>query len=95
MYYMAKDPVVLAGEKREPLKVEAKPVDESTPRFRNFYFTNITCDGAAKGIFVRGIPEMHVKNILIENAIQQADKGIDIQEATGITLNRITNVCYK
>jgi len=42
MYYMAKDPVVLAGEKREPPVGEIKAVDETTPKFRNFYFTNIT-----------------------------------------------------
>jgi len=90
MYYMAKDPVVLAGEKREPPVVETKPVDETTPQFRNFYFRNITCNGAAKGIMVRGIPEMHIKNILIENAVLQADEGIDIQEASNITLNNIT-----
>jgi DNA sulfur modification protein DndE len=90
MYYMAKDPVVLAGEKREPPLVESKPVNETTPQFQNFYFRNITCNGAAKGIFVRGIPEMHIKNILIENAVLQADEGIDIQEASNITLNNVT-----
>jgi len=90
MYYMAKDPVVLAGEKREPPVVETKPVDETTPQFQNFYFRNITCNGASKGIFVRGIPEMHVKNVLIENAVLQADEGIDIQEASNITLNNVT-----
>jgi len=90
MYYMAKDPVVLAGEKREPPVVETKPVDETTPQFQNFYFRNITCNGAAKGILVRGIPEMHIKNILIENAVLQADEGIDIQEASNITLNNVT-----
>jgi DNA sulfur modification protein DndE len=90
MYYMAKDPVVLAGEKREPPKVEAKPVDETTPQFRNFYFRNITCNGAAKGIFIRGIPEMHVQNVLIEYAILQADEGIDIQEASNINLSNVT-----
>ena len=92
MYYMAKDPVVLAGEKREPPKVERKLVDETTPQFRNFYFTNITCNGAAKGIFIRGIPEMHVKNVVIENAVLQANEGIDIQEASGITLNNVTMI---
>ena len=92
MYYMAKDPVVLSGEKREPPKVEFKPVDETTPQFRNFYFRNITCNGAAKGIFVRGIPEMHVKNIWIENAVLQASEGIDIQEASNINLKNITMI---
>ena len=92
MYYMAKDPVVLAGEKREPPTIEFKAVDESTPQFRNFFFRNITCNGAAKGIFLRGIPEMHVKNVLIENAVLQADEGIDIQEASDITFNNITMI---
>jgi DNA sulfur modification protein DndE len=90
MYYMAKDPVAQSGEKREPPKVEFKAVDETTPQFRNFFFRNITCNGAATGIFVRGIPEMHVQNVLIENAVLQANEGIDIQEASGITLNNIT-----
>jgi hypothetical protein len=33
---------------------------------------------------------MHIKNILIENAVLQADEGIDIQEASNITLNNVT-----
>lgn len=89
MYYMAKDPVVLAGEKRELPKVEFKPVDETTPQFRNFHISNLYCNGADKGIFVRGIPEMHVKDIVLENMVLQADKGIDVQEATGITFKNI------
>jgi polygalacturonase len=92
MYYMAKDPLALNGEKREPPKVEFKAVDESTPQFRNFYFTNITCNGASKGIFVRGIPEMHVQNVNISNAVLQANDGIEIQEASGINLKDISLV---
>ncbi|TAH06132.1 MAG: glycoside hydrolase family 28 protein [Sphingobacteriales bacterium] len=90
MYYMAKDPIALAGEKRELPAVEFKPVDESTPIFKNFYISNVYCNGAEKGIFVRGLPEMHVKNIVMENMVLQAKKGIDIQEASGITLKNIT-----
>ena len=89
MYYMAKDPVVLAGEKRELPAVEFKPVDESTPVFRNFHITNVFCHGAEKGIFVRGLPEMHVKEVVLENMVLQAKRGIDIQEATGITFRNI------
>lgn len=89
MYYMAKDPIALAGEKRELPKVEMKPVDETTPVFKNFYISNVYCNGAAKGIFVRGLPEMHVKDIVLENMVLQAKKGIDVQEATGITFRNI------
>ena len=89
MYYMAKDPVALAGEKRELPKVELKPVDETTPVFSNFHISNVYCNGAEKGIFVRGLPEMHVKDIVLENMVLQAKKGFDIQEATGITFRNI------
>jgi hypothetical protein len=89
MYYAAKDPVPMAGEKRELPKVEFKAVDETTPQFRNFHISNVYCNGATKGIFVRGLPEMHVKDIVLEDMVLQADKGIDVQEATGITFRNI------
>jgi len=89
MYYMAKDPVPLAGEKREPPVVEVLPVTEATPQFQHFYFSNIVCDGAAKAIFIRGIPEMHVKDVQMNHMIFQTRDGIDIQEASNIQLNDI------
>ena len=70
-------------------EVEFKPVDETTPVFRNFHISNVYCNGAEKAIFIRGLPEMHVKDILLENMVLQANKGIDIQEATGITFKNI------
>jgi len=89
MYYMAKDPVPLAGEKRELPKVEFKTVDETTPVFKNFNISNVYCNGAERAIFVRGLPEMHVKDIVLENMVLQANKGFDIQEATGISFKNI------
>lgn len=90
MYYMSQDPVALHGEKRELPKVETLPVTDATPQFRNFVIKNVVCNGAAKGIFIRGIPEMHVKDIHLENMVLQAEKGIDCQEASGITFKNIT-----
>ncbi len=89
MYYMAKDPVPLAGEKRELPKVEFKPVDETTPVFKNITISNVYCNGADRAIFVRGLPEMHIRDILLENMVLQANKGFDIQEATGISFKNI------
>ncbi len=89
MYYMGKDPVPMTGEKRELPKVEFKPVDETTPVFKNFYISNVYCNGAEKGIFIRGLPEMPVKNIVLENMVLQAKKGFDVQEANGIVFKNI------
>lgn len=89
MYYAAKDPVVLAGEKREAPKVEFQPVTEATPVFKNFSISNVVCDGAAKAIFIRGLPEMSIKNIALNNITIQADKGIDCSEAENISFNNV------
>lgn len=86
MYYEAKDPIALAGERREPPKVETKPVTEETPIFRNVYIKNVVCDGAEKAIFVRGLPEMNVQNIFMENLTLQAKHGLDMTEGSGIVI---------
>jgi polygalacturonase len=90
MYYEAKDPIVLAGEKREPPKVEMKPVTEETPVFRNIYVKDVVCNGAEKAIFVRGLPEMNVQNIVMENMTLQAKEGLDMTEGSGIALKNVT-----
>jgi polygalacturonase len=89
MYYEAKDPIVLVGEKRELPKVEVKPVNETTPIFRNFNISNVYCNGAEKAVFMRGLPEMHVKDITFSDMVLQAHQGMDIQETSGVTFKNI------
>jgi polygalacturonase len=95
MYYAAQDPVALPGEEREPPKVETLPVTEATPQFRNFTIKNVVCQGAETAIFVRGLPEMNVKNIVLEDMVLQADEGLDMTEATGFTLKNIQLITKK
>ena len=90
MYYAAQDPIALTGEKREPPKVELKPVTEETPQFRNIYIKNVVVNGAHKAIFVRGLPEMNVKNIVMEDMVMQSQEGLDMTEGTGIVLKNVT-----
>jgi len=84
MYYEAKDPVVLAGEKREAPKVVTLPVTEATPQFKDFHVSNITCNGAGTAIFIRGLPEMNVLGAYMDNMTIKAKKGIVCTEATGV-----------
>lgn len=90
MYYEAVDPVPMAGEKREKVKAEKIPVTEETPQFKNFHIKNVFVNGAEKGIFFRGLPEMNIQDITIEKVTIQAKKGIDIIEASNIKLKDIT-----
>jgi hypothetical protein len=87
MYYAAVDPVPLAGETREAPKMKLLPVTEETPVFRKFYISNVVCDGAEKAVFVRGLPEMSISDIYIDNLIATAKAGIDIQEAKNIHIS--------
>ena len=95
MYYAAQDPIVLNGETREPPKVETLPVDETTPLFRNFTIKGVVCYGADRAIFLRGLPEMNVKNLTMENMMFVSNKGLDFTEATGITLKNVKVVAQQ
>lgn len=85
MYYVAKPP---SGT--EPVNDETTiPVTEATPQFRDFYVNNVVCDGAEKAIMIRGLPEMSIKAIRLENMVLKTDKGVDIIEGDGIILKNI------
>ncbi|WP_432712416.1 glycoside hydrolase family 28 protein [Pedobacter sp.] len=89
MYYAAVDPIPLQGEKRTAPKVQLLPVTEETPIFRNFYINNITCDGASKAVFVRGLPEMAISDLFLDNLVIKADAGIDLQEAKNVQFSNV------
>lgn len=89
MYYAAVDPVPLTGEKREAPKVQLLPVTEETPVFKDFHISNVVCDGAAKAIFVRGLPELSISNITLDNLTINATEGIDLQEAKNISIANV------
>lgn len=89
MYYAAVDPVPLKGEKRDIPKIVLLPVTKETPVFRNFDIKNVVCNGAAKAIFLRGLPELSISDITLENLTIVAKEGIDIQEAKNINLNNL------
>ena len=89
MYYMAKDPVPLMGDKTEAPKIVVLPVTEETPQFRDFYIHNVVVSGAAKGIFIRGLPEMNIQNINLENLNIQSKIGVEISEATNVNIKNL------
>ncbi|GAA4353203.1 hypothetical protein GCM10023185_13610 [Hymenobacter saemangeumensis] len=89
MYYAAKDPVPMAGESTAPPVMKAEPLGEGTPQFRNFRIRNVTCKGAATGILVRGLPEMAIKDIRIEDVVIESKKGLVCQEAENIELKNV------
>jgi polygalacturonase len=83
------------------------PVNEGTPRFRDFLFSNITARGSKTAGQITGLKEMPVENISFSNVRIQAqtgmkctdakdisflDSAIDAQSGLGWTQTRCTNV---
>ncbi len=90
MYYMAKDPVPQSGESAAPPVIAAMPLGAGTPQFQHFFIKNVTCQGAETGILIRGLPEMSIKDIHIENAVLECQKGMLCQEAEDVYLKNVT-----
>jgi len=90
MYYAAKDPVRADGKENELPTIKAEPLNDGTPQFKEFYIKNIVCKGAETAILIRGLPEMAIKNINIENAIIESNKGLVCIEAKNISLKNVT-----
>jgi polygalacturonase len=89
MYYMAVDPIALKGEKRDAPKVVKYPVTEETPIFRDFHISNIVCDGASRAVFIRGLPEMNISDIFLDNLTIQARAGVEILEAKNVQQHNV------
>lgn len=73
----------------------AEPLSEKTPCFRNFDIHDITCDGAAGAIMMRGLPELPLSGITIADAKFTTDAGVFLDYATQITLKNVQIQCKK
>jgi len=85
MYYGGKSP----GEADDINDQAVVPVTEATPSFRKFYVDNVVCNGAEKALMIRGLPEMGIKDIHIENSTFKTVKGANVIEAQYIFLKNI------
>jgi DNA sulfur modification protein DndE len=85
MYYMIK-----GGGNGVPV---AQPVTEATPIFKNFQISDITCAGAKKSILIRGLPEMPIEGISLENVQISADQGVSLIDARDISLKNVHVDC--
>ena len=79
-----------AGENAEPTDLALKPVDETTPAFRDIHISNVWCRGARRAMYFNGLPEMNVERVTVDNASIYARTGAQINESTAVRLTDIT-----
>ena len=80
------------GDEGEATDMPFKPVDETTPAFRNIDIKNVRCNGARRAMLFNGLPEMNVENVKVENAWFYTTTGAQINESTNVELKNVTVV---
>ena len=88
LYYGDESPDVRATTKKDLKTTE--PVTDKTPRLQNFSIKNIFCDGANRAMLINGLPEMPVKNIVLENITIRAKTGVLCVNADSISIKNAT-----
>jgi len=64
------------GTIESPKGLETRPVDETTPAFRNISIKNVCCSGAEGAMNMIGLPEMPISGISLENCEITSKYGI-------------------
>ncbi len=62
---------------------------EKLPEFRDFYISNIICNGAKTAMLFRGLPEMPVHDLHFKNVYIQANKGVEAEAIKDIQFENV------
>ena len=77
------------GGEAEVTDIAPKPVDETTPAFRDIHIRNVWCRGARRAMYFNGLPEMNVERITVENTQIYATTGAQINESSDVVLRNV------
>ena len=68
---------------------QVPPVTEATPAFRDFRIRNVRCAGAGQALQIRGLPEMPLRNVELDDADLTADKAGFVADTNGVTFRNV------
>lgn len=71
------------------LSEDVHPVTDETPIFRNIHMENIVCTGADVAFLIKGLVEMPVEGLSIENYKAISKEGIVCTNARGLTVKNV------
>ncbi len=68
---------------------EMMEVTEETPQFKDISIKNVIVKGAKQAIYLQGLPEMNLENVLLEDLVMEAENGLFCMDANGVTVNNL------
>ena len=96
MFYEGNSPIVEDDQNAETEARNEKvvPVTDETPQFRNIFFKNVNAVNSQEAIFILGLAEMNIENIVIEDSYFETKKALSIVDANGIKIKNV-KIDYK
>ncbi|MDQ6755820.1 MAG: glycoside hydrolase family 28 protein [Bacteroidota bacterium] len=76
-------------------KTTSTAVRDKTPEFRDFYISNVFCNGAKTAISITGLPEMPVHKVFFENVVISSQNGFVATDAEDIDLKNVNIIVQK
>ena len=95
MYYGGKSVAESLADGDKPNNTDMKPVDETTPIFRNINIKNVVCNGAGRAMLFNGLPEMPIDGIHLQDITIQAKKGAEFNNSRNITRENVNITVVK
>jgi len=89
MYYGGKSVAEVLAEGGQPQQVQAMPVTEETPVFRNIDIRNVVCSHAGFAMEFNGLPEMPIDGIKLKDIVIRADHDATFQYSKNITRDNV------
>ncbi len=84
LYYGGKSVVEVMESGEKANNVDMRPVDETTPEFRDIYIEDVVCRNANRALFFNGLPEKPIENINLKNIHITAQKKSEFNNCKGI-----------
>ena len=85
-----KYPITLDMRYANPRDTSTAPVSETTPVFRNITLEDLKCTGAPQAMWVVGLPESPIENLVMKNVTITADKGAHVEYVKGFVRENVT-----
>ena len=95
MYYGGKSVAEVLEDGGTQPEVEVKPVDETTPIFRNIDIRNVNCTNASIAMEFNGLPEMPIDGIRLKDINIRAHKDAEFNYSKNITRENVNITLIK
>jgi hypothetical protein len=84
LYYGGKSVIEMNASGEKVNNIEPKPVDETTPEFRDIHIKDVICQGAGRAMLFNGLPEKPIDGIDLKDITIFARQDAEFYNCKGV-----------